>query len=130
MGVQRSFDTPGTLGYSRMIEDSSVTKSGQKADYSGIDPDPEDPCLFWGHSPLGLSSTLWDSYVGVLCVPDCDADSYADQDANQVYDAFDVLIFSERFRAGDPRADCNGDRVLDILDYLCFNSLFSAGGRW
>ena len=132
MGVQRSFDPPGVLGYTRRIQTSSTIRAvgiGHKADYSGIDPDPEDPCRFWGHSMLAPSTSEWDTHVGVLCVPDCDADSYADQDANQEYDAFDLLIYSERFRAGDPRADCNGDRVLNVLDYLCFNSLFSAGGR-
>lgn len=132
MGAKRYFDPPGTLGETRMIADSTTTRTNpnQSIDYSGIDPDPVNGCRFWAHSALGESAELWRSHVGVLCLSGCEAAaSYADQDENGVLDAMDTIIFTNRFQAQDRRADCNRDSELDVLDFVCFNDLFETARR-
>jgi hypothetical protein len=129
MGAHRPFDPAGVLGTTRLVASSSSIRTAQKADYSGIDPDGVVACRFWGHSPLGLNSSTWQSHVGALCLTGCDASAYADQDESMTVDQLDALVFNSRFQAGDARADCNGDRELDVLDYLCFHDLYEAARR-
>lgn len=49
--------TPGALTASEMKQAAAAVRGNQKADYAGCDPDPSETCKFWGHNPLGKSTT-------------------------------------------------------------------------
>lgn len=127
MGVHRAgIDSPGVLGITALQQDSSVVRSIQSIDYSGTDPDPTEPCRFWGHSALGTDMDEWTSYVVRLCW-DCSCDCFADQDGNGTLDTLDTMLFMSRLASGDTKADCNKDGVLDVHDATCFEAIYSAG---
>lgn len=129
MGIKRPWDPPGVLGATRMIASSTATWSDHKADYTGTEPDPTNPCTFWGHSPLAKDTSLWQSHLGTICIPDCDSDGYADQDANLVVNPLDYMTYANRFQESDPRADCNSDGRIDVLDFLCYKARYDRAVR-
>ncbi|MCA9278911.1 MAG: hypothetical protein H6815_12020 [Phycisphaeraceae bacterium] len=129
MGAHLPTDSAGVLSITQMKQQNPyVRPTTQKADYSGIDPDPTNACVFWGHSPLATlvsPDIFWQSYLAQLCVNGADCDGYADTDSDSYLTSIDPAIFASMHSSHDPRADCNRDGVFDALDYLCYDQAYA-----
>ncbi len=92
-------------------------------DYTGCDPDPDAPSIFWGHAqlPLGTSGTteVWYTLVArfeVACGLDVNGDGFEN--------IGDAAAFFNLFLQGQPQADYHADGRLDVQDMTAFMTDF------
>lgn len=101
-------------------------------DFSAVEPDPLDPCIFYGHSMLaqqsscGQSNVPWQGHLLRYCIcTDLDVDFFTDAQ----YDEFDMLIYDMMFVTQHHDADFVRDGVIDILDRLAVRSTLRSRPR-
>jgi hypothetical protein len=118
--VRRHNDAPGTFRPMQLVKGSSgPDTSGRWGDYSFTQPDPGQPCAFWGHHEWTTGS--WRTWIAQYL-------NYADVDLNQDcnVDSQDFIIFLNAFVAGDPLADFDGDGDVDSQDFIAFLNAFTS----
>ncbi|MCC6659923.1 MAG: hypothetical protein IT437_03455 [Phycisphaerales bacterium] len=87
----------------------------QWGDYSGTNPDPIAPAIFWGHAQVpagaGGTSSVWETWVSRRTL-DCGLDV----DGDGIVSAMDFAAYMGLYAQGAPAADYRADGVISSLD--------------
>jgi hypothetical protein len=128
--IRKPFHPSGTTPDIATVKDSSaywdpdpVSSSERWADYSGTDWDPVRPCHVYGHHEFydAIPVNWWDTWIERYNV--CQADF----DDNGQIETADMLVYADKYSAGDVAADLDQDKMLTAVDYMIAVDLVTKG---